>query len=184
MAGRRGRQAGPKAEQEFVSEAGISLEEINRAAQESGTRISSIVSAVREQARAASFVLELTERVRGGVEEIRRASEEQRRGTESIHWSTVAMRDAARQVRATTQEQAHGAGRIRESVGGVRGSVEQINGALQEQSAASRATTEILEGIALRTGNNEESARRLDEIARGLQKHAEPLREGLARFML
>jgi methyl-accepting chemotaxis protein len=164
------------------ADAGLSLEAINRAAQESGTRIASIVTAVREQARAASFVLELTERVRGGVEEIQRASDEQRSGTESIHRSTLAMRDAARQVRSTSQEQAHGAGRIRENVEGVRQTVEQIHDALQEQSAASRATTEFLEGIAARTGSNEESARRLDEVARGLLKHAEALRQGLARF--
>ncbi len=169
---------------DLTAEAGLSLEAINRSAQESGTRIGSIVNAVREQARAASFVLELTERVRGGVEEIRGATDEQRRGTESIHRNTAAMRDAARQVRSTTQEQARGAGRIRESVEGVRSAVEQINDALQEQSAASRATTEFLEGIARRTGGNEESARRLDEVARGLQKHAEALREGLAQFRI
>jgi methyl-accepting chemotaxis protein len=167
---------------ELSADAGTSLDEINRAARESGTRIASIVAALREQARAASFVQQLSERVRGGVEEIRRATEEQGRGTESIHRNTLAMRDVARQVRTTTQEQARGAGRIRDSVEGVRDSAQQINGALQEQSAASRAATEFLEGIAERTGSNEQSARRLDDVARGLLKHAEALREGLARF--
>ena len=49
---------------DLTAEAGSSLEEITRASRESGERISRILTAVREQARAASHVVELMERVR------------------------------------------------------------------------------------------------------------------------
>ena len=167
---------------DLSAEAGESLEEITRASRQSGTRIAGIVSAVREQARAASHVVELMERVRGGVEQIRAAAAEQDRGNEVVHSSSVAMREVAQQVRGTTEEQARGSGRIRESVEGVREAVEQINGALQEQSTACRSAVELLEGVYTRTRSNEESARRLDAVAKSLLHQAEALRQDVRRF--
>jgi methyl-accepting chemotaxis protein len=136
---------------DLSAEAGVSLEEITRASRESGTRIAGIVSAVREQARAAGHVVDLMERVRDGVDEIRGAAAEQDRGNESVHQGAVGMREVAQQVRGTTEEQARGSGRIRESVEEVREAVERINGALQEQSAACRAAVEFLEEVSSRT---------------------------------
>jgi methyl-accepting chemotaxis protein len=167
---------------DLSAEAGESLEEITRASRQSGTRIAGIVSAVREQARAASHVVELMERVRSGVEQIRAAAAEQDRGNEVVHSSSVAMREVAQQVRGTTEEQARGSGRIRESVEGVREAVEQINGALQEQSVACRSAVELLEGLYGRTRSNEESARRLDAVAKSLLHQAEALRNDVRRF--
>jgi methyl-accepting chemotaxis protein len=167
---------------DLSAEAGESLEEITRASRESGTRIAGIVSAVREQARAATHVVELMERVRSGVEQIRAAAQEQDRGNEVVHSSSVAMREVAQQVRGTTEEQARGSGRIRESVEGVREAVEQINSALQEQSTACRSAVELLEGVYARTRSNEESSRRLDAVAKSLLHQAEALRQDVRRF--
>jgi methyl-accepting chemotaxis protein len=167
---------------DLSAEAGVSLEEITRASRESGTRIAGIVSAVREQAKAASHVVELMERVRGGVEQIRGASAEQDRGNEVVHASSVAMREVAQQVRGTTEEQARGSGRIRESVEEVREAVERINSALQEQSAACRSAAEFLEAVYARTKSNQESARRLDEVTQSLLHQAEALRQDVRRF--
>jgi methyl-accepting chemotaxis protein len=167
---------------DLSAEAGESLEEITRASRQSGTRIAGIVSAVREQARAASHVVELMERVREGVEQIRAAAAEQDRGNEVVHSSSVALREVAQQVRGTTEEQARGSGRIRESVEGVREAVEQINSALQEQSNACRSAVELLEGVYTRTRSNEESARRLDAVAKSLLHQAEALRHDVQRF--
>jgi len=167
---------------DLSAEAGESLEEITRASRESGSRIAGIVSAVREQAKAASHVVELMERVRGGVEQIRGAAAEQDRGNEVVHGSSVAMREVAQQVRGTTEEQARGSGRIRESVEGVREAVERINRALQEQSAACRSAVEFLEAVYARTRSNEESSRRLDEVAKSLLHQAEALRQDVQRF--
>jgi methyl-accepting chemotaxis protein len=169
---------------DLSAEAGVSLEQITAASRESGTRIAGIVAAVREQARGAGHVVELMERVRNGVDEIRAASGEQTRGNEVVYRSSVAMQEVAQQVRGTTGEQARGSGRIRESVEGVREAVEQINGALQEQSAACRAALEFLEDVASRTRTNEESTRRMDEATRGLQRHAESLRADVRRFQI
>jgi methyl-accepting chemotaxis protein len=167
-----------------TAEAGVSLEEITKASRESGRRIGGIVQAVREQARAASHVVELMERVREGVEEIQKAAAEQDRGNEVVFRGSVAMRDVATQVRGTTEEQARGSGRIRESIEGVREAVERINAALQEQSAACRQAVEFLAAVHERTRANEQSATRLGRVSQDLVQQAEALRSDVGRFRL
>jgi methyl-accepting chemotaxis protein len=169
---------------DLSAEAGISLEEITRVSRDSGERIQGILKAVRAQARAASHVVELMEKVRGGVDEIRRAATEQERGNTVVYRSTTAMRDVAQQVRTTTEEQSRGSGRIRESVEGQREAVEQINQALQEQAAACRSAVEFIEEIFAQTRANEESARRMDQASKGLLKQSAGLREDVHRFRL
>jgi methyl-accepting chemotaxis protein len=169
---------------DLSAEAGVSLEEITRASRDSGERIQGILNAVRAQARAASHVVELMEKVRGGVDEIRNAATEQESGNTVVYRSTTAMRDLAQQVRRTTEEQAHGSGRIRESVEGQRDAVEQINEALQEQAAACRSAVEFIEEIFAQTRANEESARRMDHASKGLLRQSAELREDVHRFRL
>jgi methyl-accepting chemotaxis protein len=169
---------------DLSAEAGISLEEITRASRESGTRIASIVGAVREQAKAAGHVAELMERVRSGVDEIRSAASEQEKGNQVVYHGSIAMREVAHQVRGTTEEQSRGSGRIRESVDGVRDAVEQINSSLQEQSAACRSVVEFLEEVSSRTQSNEVSTKRMDEVTKGLVREAEGLREDVHRFRI
>ncbi len=169
---------------ELSAEAGLSLEEITRAARESGTRIGGIVTAVQEQARAAGHVVALMEKVRGGVDLIRSAAVEQDRANEVIHRSSVAMREVAQQVRGTTEEQARGSGRIRQSVEGVRGAVEQIHGALQAQAISCRVALELLEEVSTRTHSNQEATHLLDGAVKSLRQQAEVLREDLARFTI
>jgi methyl-accepting chemotaxis protein len=169
---------------DLTAEAGESLEEITRASRESGTRIAGIVSAVREQARAASHVVDLMERVRVGVEEIKAAAQEQDRGNEVVWRGSVAMRDAATQVRSTTEEQARGSGRIGEGVETVREALEQINESLQEQSASCRSAVEFLEAMHGRTRTGEETAQKFGGVAKDLLENAESLREDVARFQI
>ena len=80
---------------ERSAEAGTSLEEITRASRESGTRIGEILAAVREQTKAASHVVELMDRVCGGVEQITAPGVEQDRGNEVVFRSSLAMREVA-----------------------------------------------------------------------------------------
>ena len=169
---------------DLSAEAGVSLEEITRASRDSGERIQGILKAVRAQARAASQVVELMEKVRGGVEEIRSAAKEQERGNTVVYRSTTAMRDVAQQVRGTTEVQSRGSGRIRESVEGQRQAIEQINQALQEQAAACRSAVEFIEEIFAQTRANEESARRMDQASKGLLKQSAGLKEDVHRFQL
>ena len=129
---------------DLSAEAGLSLEEITRASRKSGTRIQGIVSAVREQSKAASHVVALMERVRSGADSIRSATKEQDNANEAVHRTTLAMRGLSQQVRGTTEEQARCSGRIRESIEGVQTVVEQINSALQEQTAACSAAVELI----------------------------------------
>jgi len=95
------------------AEAGRALEEITEASRQSGSRIEGIVGSLREQAKAAGHVVELMERVRGGVDQIRHAASEQDRGNVVVYQGSVTMREVAAQVRGTTEEQARGSGRIR-----------------------------------------------------------------------
>jgi methyl-accepting chemotaxis protein len=169
---------------DLSAEAGLSLEEITRASRGSGERIVGIVSAVREQAKAANHVVELMERVRGGVERIRGAAEEQARGNEVVYRGSVAMREVAQLVRGTTEEQARGSGRIRESVEAVRETVDRINAAIQEQSAACASAVAFLETVGTRTSSNEDSTRRMGEATRALLRQAESLRRDVGRFRI
>jgi methyl-accepting chemotaxis protein len=77
---------------ELSAEAGASLEEITRAARASGVRIEEIVQAVREQARDASRVSDLTGQVNRSVEEIRAGGQEQEHGNEMVMRGAVAIR--------------------------------------------------------------------------------------------
>ena len=140
------------------------------------------MTAVREQAKAASHVVELMERVRDGVERIRAAAAEQDRANEVVHSSSATMREVAQQVRGTTEEQARGSGRIRESVEGVREVVEQIDGALQEQSAACRSAVELLEQVYTRTRSNEESSRRSTPSPRACSTRPKPCAQDVRRL--
>lgn len=167
---------------ELSAQAGMALEEITRASRDSGSRITRIVTSLREQSKAAGHVVELMERVRSGVDEIRSASAEQDRGNVVVYEGSVTMREVAQQVRSTTEEQARGSGRIRESIEGVRSVVEQINGALQEQSLACSAAVEFLEEVRTRTRANEESMQAMDVVTKELLRQAEGLRNEVGRF--
>ena len=167
---------------DLSAEAGMALEEITAASQDSGTRITGIVSSLREQAKAAGHVVDLMERVRSGVDVIRQASAEQDRGNVVVFQGAVTMREVALQVRGTTEEQSRGSIRIRESVEGVRDAVERINSALQEQSLACSAAADFLEEVRGRGTTHEEATRTVEGVARELLAQAEELREEVRRF--
>ena len=169
---------------ERSAEAGMALEAITKASRESGTRMAGIVNAVQAQSQAAVHVVELMEKVRSGVGQIREASVEQQHGHDALSQNSLTMRSVAQQVRGTTEEQARGAGRIRDSIEGVRRVVEQINGALHEQSQATTSALGELEAVRHRTSKNDESTRTLDDVTKVLQKHAELLRDEVAKFQL
>jgi methyl-accepting chemotaxis protein len=167
---------------DLSAEAGVSLEEITRAARDSGARIEAIVTAVREQAKAADHVVALMERVRVGVEEIRGAAEDQDRGHDVIYRGARAMQQVAERVRSTTEEQTRGSQTIRESSDAVRSTVEQIRSVLQEQAAATAEAVEVLAAVFTRTRANEGSAQSLDEATHALVLEAEALRQDVRRF--
>jgi methyl-accepting chemotaxis protein len=169
---------------ERSAEAGESLEAITRTARESGQRIAEIVQAVQEQARAASHVQELMERVRGGVEQLRNAMREQEQGHEVVLRGTVAMRDAAGQVHRTTEEQARGGNQIRQGVEVVRAAVEQIHRALQDQTTACQKAAQFMAEVSSRAQVNHESAEQMGQASGELRAAAEAMRAQVARFRL
>jgi methyl-accepting chemotaxis protein len=169
---------------DLSAQAGTSLEEITRASRESGSRMSEIVAAVREQTKAATHVVSLMERVRGGVEQIGNAGAEQDRGHEVVYRSAATMREVAQQVRRTTGEQSRGFGRIRESVEGVSEAAEQIDAALREQSDATRQVMEFLEQVAAGTRGTDSAGEDLNVAQQALGHQADSLRQEVAKFRL
>jgi methyl-accepting chemotaxis protein len=167
---------------ELSAGAGVALEEITAAARDCGERTQGIVTAVREQARATSHVGQLMERVNSRVEEIRAAGAEQSRANQVVTRSALAMREVAHQTQRTTEEQARGSARIRDGMESVRDVVERIHAALREQSDACRSAVSFLEQIHDRTRTHDESAQRLDEATRTLQRQAALLRADLSHF--
>jgi methyl-accepting chemotaxis protein len=169
---------------ELSAEAGLSLEEITRSARESGQRIGEIVSAVREQTKAASHVVALMDTVRDGVTAIVGASADQDRGNEVVYRSSVTMREVTQQVRRTTEEQSRGFRRIRESIEGVREVVENIDASLQEQSTTCNQVTEFLSQVFERTRSNEDAAKSMGDSIRGLTAEADALRAQVQKFQI
>lgn len=169
---------------ELSAEAGVALEEITRAARESGQRIDGIVSAVREQTDASGHVAKLMERVREGVEQIRSAGQQHRQGNDAVARSAEEMRNVAQQVDGTTREQARGTSSIGRTVETVRETVVSIHGSLKEQSAACRDATDFLQRVDERTRANDESVSRLGEATERLLSQAGTLRASVRRFQL
>jgi methyl-accepting chemotaxis protein len=169
---------------DLSAEAGVALEQITEAARGAGDRITEIVTAVQEQTKASSHVVDLMERVRGGVEQIRAAGQEQERSNQVVLESCTTMRDVAGHVRSTTDEQSRGSRRIGEAVESVREAVEQINRSLQEQSSACGEAAEFLGGVNDGTATHQQSTERMREAMRGLVQQAEALRESVQRFRL
>jgi methyl-accepting chemotaxis protein len=169
---------------ELSAQAGESLETITRQARGSGERVREIVGAVQEQSKAAVHVVALMERVRDGVETIRRAGTEQERGHEVVMASAEAMRDVSQLVHRTTEEQARGAGRIRDSIEGVRLAAETIHRALQAQSEACAEAAAGLGCVADETDSHQQSVETMAEATGALRDEAKGLRDDVDRFRI
>ena len=140
------------------------------------------MSAVTEQTKAAGHVVGLMDRVRAGVDHIRRAGLEQDRGNETVLASTEVMREIAGRVRKTSGEQAQGSGRIAEGVESVASAVERINTSLREQSGACQSAEAELGRSEARTRAEGELARELDQAVDRMRENAEQLREAVGCF--
>jgi len=169
---------------ERSAEAGESLEAITRTARESGSRIAEIVSAVQEQASAASHVQTLMERVRSGVEQLRNAMREQEQGHEVVLRGTTAMRDVSQQVHRTTEEQARGGSQIRSGVAVVRVAVEEIHLALQGQTSACQLAAQFMTIVSGQARANHASAGQMESASVELRDAAEAMRSHVRRFQL
>jgi methyl-accepting chemotaxis protein len=168
----------------LAAEAGVALDEITRAARQSGDHIRGIASAVREQADASSHIVGLMERVRERVDQIRTAGVQHERGHEIVQRGALAMREVAAQLTVTTGEHARGTATIARSVERVREAVAEIHRALQQQGSAAGDAAAFLEQVHARTHSHEGSARTLARATEGLVAEAHALRESSRRFAL
>jgi methyl-accepting chemotaxis protein len=169
---------------ERSAQAGESLEAITRTARESGQRIAEIVQAVQEQARAASHVQVLMDRVRSSVEQLRSATRQQEQGNEVVLRGSATMRDVAQQVHRTTEEQARGGNQIRAGIEVVRQAVERIYQALQDQAAACQQSAAFMGRVSAGARANHEAAGRAERSTGELHRAAETLRDEIGRFRL
>jgi methyl-accepting chemotaxis protein len=169
---------------ERSAQAGESLEAITRSSRESGQRIAEIVQAVQEQARAASHVQMLMERVRTSIEQLRAATRDQEQGNTVVLGGTATMRDVAQQVHRTTEEQARGGNQIRAGIEVVRQAVERIYQALQDQAAACQRSTGFMGRVSTGARANHEAAGLVERSTQDLRAAAESLRGEIRRFRL
>jgi methyl-accepting chemotaxis protein len=169
---------------DLAGEAGLALEEITRAAHESGARTRDIVASVREQAESTERVAEVVGQVRAGSAQIRAAIFEQGRSTAALRQTSRGVAGVSERVRGTTAEQVRAAGHIAQSVQQVRDAVERIDAALRGQSAACRSAAQFLGQVAAGTRANDASVRRLEQAMDGLRRQAEGLRNEVRRFRL
>jgi methyl-accepting chemotaxis protein len=167
---------------ELSAGVGAALEEITSAARDCGQRTQDIVAAVREHAKATTHAGRLMERVNGRVDEIRVAAAQQAAAHEVVMRSAAVMRDVAHQTQRTAEEQASGSARIRDGMEVVCDVVDRIHAALREQGEACRSAVSFLEEIHERTLSHDESAQRLQDATRTLQRQAAGLRSDLQRF--
>jgi methyl-accepting chemotaxis protein len=165
-------------------EAGEALEVITSTSRTSGDHIAEILRSVQEQSKAATHVVEMMERVNGGVEAIHRATNEQDRANDVVSRSTVAMREVSIQLRSTTEEQSRGGMRIRESIDGVRDAVESINSALQAQSSSCQDVVGFLEEVSASSQANDVSSARLGSATKVLIDQGKDLRAGVQKFVI
>ncbi len=163
-------------------DAGEALDAITDAARSSGSRIGEIVTAVNEQTRAAGHVVSLMERVRAGVDQIRRAGQEQDRGNEAVLATSEVMREIAAKVKSVAGEQAQGSGSIADGVDAVREAVQLISAALSEQSVACGAAEGEVRELEARTQAHGGLAEAMEVAVGGMRGEAERLREAVDRF--
>jgi len=166
----------------LAGEAGLSLEEITRAARESGGYADSIARAVAEQTEAVDHVTAMMERVREGTEQIRQALFEQGKSTDLLRQSSQELDAVAGKVRGTTEEQVRSSRHIRDSIQSVKDAVDRIDAALRDQSSATREALGTLEEVAGRTRTNEESVRHLEAAMESLRHQAADLRHEVQGF--
>jgi len=166
----------------LAGEAGVSLEEITRAARESGGYAESIARAVAEQSEAVDHVAAMMERVREGTEQIRQALFEQGKSTDLLRQSSQQLDSVAGKVRGTTEEQVRSSRHIRDSIQSVKDAVDRIDAALRDQSSATREALGTLEEVAGRTRTNEEAVRHLETAMEGLRQQAAELRHEVQGF--
>jgi len=168
----------------LAGEAGLSLEEITRAARESGGYAESIARAVAEQTEAVDHVAAMMERVREGTEQIRQALFEQGQSTDLLRQSSQELDSVAGKVRGTTEEQVRSSRHIRDSIQSVKDAVDRIDAALRDQSSATREALGTLEEVAGRTRTNEESVRHLEAAMESLRHQAAELRHEVRGFRI
>ena len=167
---------------ERSAEAGMALEAITRASRASGQRMDGIVTAVQAQAKGAGHVVELMEKVRGGVEQIRRASQEQDSGHAVV---SQGQRDDARGGAAGAGDDGGAGAGFQPDPGEHRrgaGGGGADSSALQEQSQACASALSGLEAVQNRTRTNEDATSTMDEVTRAMQRHAETLKQEVERF--
>lgn len=163
-------------------ESGASLEAINRAALETGTRMMEVVRAVQEQSAAAEEVTRLMESMQDSVTHIQRAAELQLQKTQEMVASNESMHDAATQVQVASEEQGHSASEIANTIEHVRSATGDIVKSLHQQSGSMQEVTRRVAVVQEKTQSNEAATKRMTQSMQSLIEEAMRLREGVDRF--
>jgi methyl-accepting chemotaxis protein len=165
-----------------IQESESSLEEITRAARESGERMAESALATAQQLEASTAVRLAMEAVREGVGRIRSATREQAEASDAVRTSCSALQDAAQGVENAVVLQTQGTSRIGETVEAVQRGVGELTAGLEQQVESSRQVAEVVRSSIAHTRSHEASAAEMSEAASGLEREAEALRRAVRRF--
>jgi methyl-accepting chemotaxis protein len=166
----------------LIQQAEAALDEIQRAARESGERMEQSARATAEQMLTASSVAESMQALREGMHRIRAATQEQAEANIVVQRSSDALNLSAEAVQATVEDQRGGTARIGESVEAAQRAVREITRGLDQQGVASQQVAEVVERSREYTRALEGSASGMEAAARELELEAEALREAVRRF--
>ncbi len=167
---------------DLAAETGRSLEQIVRAARDSGGYLGVVRAAAHEQVRAAEEAAEQVERAGGVADAIRASSAGPLRAGESVQRELGVLCEEVARVLALMGEHARGAGGIQELAEGASEATGRIETALGEQAEASQTALEALEQIRGATKSGEDAAERLEATTQTLLRQAAELKGDLHRF--
>jgi methyl-accepting chemotaxis protein len=167
---------------QLIQQSEASLEQIARAARESGERMAESADATARQMEAAAAAAREMEAVRLGVDRIRLATREQADASGAVQRSGLQLQQAAQAVEDAAARQTEGTSRIGEIIELVQRAVREQTERLEQQVEASAQVAEVVRRSIEQTGSHEDSAAEIGAAAEGLGREAETLRRAARYF--
>lgn len=167
---------------QLIQQSEASLEEIARAARESGERMAESAVVTGRQMEAAAAAAREMEAVRVGVGRIRAATRAQAEASAAVQHSGSELRHAAQAVEDAAARQTEGTARIGAMIEIVQRAVREQSARLEQQVEASAQVAEVVRRSIEHTRSHEDSAAQIGAAAEGLGSEAEALRQAVGYF--
>ena len=162
--------------------AGVVLEEIARAALESGERVTEILRAIQNQGSATQQMGELMAGVTGDVKAIASAVQDASEGQTAVGTASTSIRDVAGMVHGSAEEQARAILALREGVLVVEEATRTIGEGLENQDRACQTAQTLATQVNARAEEQAGAATQVAEGVSSLAAATQALRDEVGRF--